>query len=485
MRTVWKICLAVMTTASWALLALGYPGHLHMAEGNQMFLFTGEYARDMILAPGGLAGYIAAFILQFCHWPWLGALLISLSITSIAIEVGRMCISDKMLPLSLLPSLACLALIMDSNWSIAAVVGLQFSLWCANMILKKRKIWQRLAAAIILAPFVYQLFLKAKFYNYAEAPEHIWWALVGGTALICLLCRLVPVSPSRRTSVWIAALMSLIFLAGGTYAVNERYESVDEEIDMYCYLVRQSDWDGILAKASSSEQRSPLSTNAVNLALEMKGELGERMFSYFQNGKRSLINFEERKLSSEILFHLGFVNEAIHQTFEDMAGNPSRKRGVYHITRLAKFTAVDSTNSRLTRRYLATLDKTLFYRHFDTSSEVRQEMEPNEDFFFDFSNFQGTLFLLAVQRPGNKAVRDYLASSLLLDKNLKGFGELFGEEVNPPLHHRQAIDVNTALSGGPTSAELQQYVDAYNASRGNGGRMKRWSGTYWYYYNFR
>ena len=41
--------------------------------------------------------------------------------------------------------------------------------------------------------------------------------------------------------------------------------------------------------------------DARQLALEMEGRLGEEMFRFYQRGGRSLINFEEKKMSSEIL----------------------------------------------------------------------------------------------------------------------------------------------------------------------------------------
>ena len=217
----------------------------------------------------------------------------------------------------------------------------------------------------------------------------------------------------------------------------------------------------------------------------MEGRLGEEMFRFYQRGGRSLINFEEKKMSSEILFRLGFVNEATHMAFEDMAANPSRKRGVYHLTRLARFTAVDSSNRRLTGKYLATLDRTLFYRHFNPQTGVRPEMEPPADFLFNYGDFQAMLEKLAEQRPDNAPVRNYLAASYLLTKNLQPFEDRFADEPNPPAAHREALQMIHTLRDGASYPQLQQYIDAYGRARGKESGMGRYANTYWYYYNFR
>ena len=476
------LVLCLFGLAYWLFLAIGYHGHLHAAEGDSIFLFTPDYAADTLLRPGGAANYLGDFIVQFFHLPWIGALLVALLLTGLAAAVASFRRSDALLPLALVPSLAYAVLLCDAKWTIAGLAGLTAAVAIAAAIARIRVPGLRIAAALMALPLTVWLFLLPQFYIYLKAPAGLYAGLVLLTAAICVLLALVK-APTPKT--WISGTAYVLLLAVCAFGISRKYERLDEEIDRYVFLVRTSDWDGILRKAGKEELHSPLSTNAVNLALEMEGRLGEEMFRFYQRGSRSLINFEEKKMSSEILFRLGFVNEATHMAFEDMAANPSRKRGVYHLTRLARFTAVDSSNRRLTGKYLATLDRTLFYRHFNPQTGVRPEMEPPADFLFNYGDFQAMLEKLAEQRPDNTPVRNYLAASYLLTKNLQPFEDRFADEPNPPAAHREALQMIHTLRDGASYPQLQQYIDAYGRARGKESGMGRYANTYWYYYNFR
>lgn len=482
-RIIWFCVLAVFSASTWMLFSAGYWGHLHSAEGNQMFLYTSMYASQMLSSPGGVSNYIASFITQFNYWHWLGGALDSLLLTALAFVISTFRRNRSICPLALVPSLIYVVLLMDSNWNIAGLVALLLSVALLRITILLPKVWQRAVFIILLLPFLYYYILCAKFYIYLIAPQRIWWLLVAITLAIVVLCRYL----NLQGRMWnlISIILYIALLLSGAYFIKNKYNALNEEICRYEYMVRNEDWDGIIKYSTGRELKSPLSTNALNLALAMKGELGDRMFQYYQNGTRSLINFEDRKMSSEILFHLGFVNEAAHIAFEDMASNPSREKGIYHITRLAKCAAVDSVNSNLLNRYIAVLDKTLFYRNFNPESTVSHDMEPNEDFFFNYGDFQSMLLKMHSLRKGNRIAEEYLAASLLLTKNLALFEELFSGSTTPDLYHAQAFQMINALKGGRPEGQLLNYINTYNSVRGNAAYMKSWEKTYWYYYNFR
>lgn len=482
-RKVFYLALSVFGAAVWLFFSLAYQGHLHHIEGQTMFLYTCNYARDMILCPGGLANYIAAFLEQFYIRPWSGGLAIALVACLMALGISRLCKSASLEPLSFAVPAAYVALLCDSDWTLAGFVGLCAAVWCAVLIMKIPVLWQRITVAVLAFPLVWQLFLRAKFFDYMVGPTAIYLTLVLCTVAICLMCALLKFR-KERTAVGIA--LYVLLFAGGVASVMNRYNALDEEIFRYENMVRTRDWDGILAYSQGKTPRSPLSTNAVNLALLMKGQLGDRMFSYYQSGPRSLVNFEEKKISSEILFLLGFTNEARHLAFEDMAGNPSRKRGVYHITRLAEFCSVGGREKALTDRYLETLRHTLFYRNYiPDSSLVTQDMEPVENFAFDSGDFNSMLALLYSQRPDNRRVREMYAASLLLNKDLYTFMEIFGSEQNPPLYHRQAIQMSEVMNNKAADPDMQAFINTFNYTGGDGRKMGRFADTYWYYAYFR
>ncbi len=476
------ILLGLFGTAVWIFFALAYQGHLHFTEGNQMFLFTGPYARETFQEAGGLANYIAAFLTQFYYWSATGGFVIALVCVLTALGISRFCRSEATLPLSIIIPAIYAVMMLDGNWVLAGLVGICCAVWIAALVVRLPAVPGILTAAALAYP-VWHFLLDAKFFEYMVAPDAVYFCLLAGTVLICAAGWFIRPEKSRLAVA--IALYAVIFtgIAAGTV---KRYNGLNEEIHRYEYMVRVRDWDGILEYSKNRTPASPLSTNAVNLALEMQGRLGDEMFSHYQSGARSLVNFEERKISSEILFLLGFVNEAQHVAFEDMAGNPNRSRGVYHLTRLAEFGAVGDRSKALNDKYLNTLKRTLFYRNFTPDTTlVTPEMEPCGDFFFDFGDFERNLRILHRQRPDNRRVTDYLAASMLLEKNLTEFGETFCQTGDLPRHWREAKALIDVYNGSEPSSDLSQYILLFNTVQGNVSKMGRYSGTYWYYANFR
>lgn len=477
------ITLSLFGAAVWLFFALACPGQLHFIEGNQAFLYTFCYARETICEAGGIANYIGAFLSQFYYWPLLGGLLIAALAVLTALALERLCRSSVLLPLCLIPSAAYTVLLCDPNWTLAGFVAICATLWVVAGLCRIKNRPVRYVSLALAAPLVFQTLLRAKFFEYMIAPVELYRIVTGACAAIAVCVSLVNLRKEKMALQII--LYVVIFTATGVGMVK-RHDNLDEEIHRYGYMVRVRDWDGILKAASKKEPASPVSTNAVNLALLMKGELGERMFTFFQKGPRSLVNFEERQVSSEILFLCGFVNEAQHVAFEDMAANPNRTRGVYHLTRLAQFGAVGNRSKELNYKYLNTLKQTLFYRNFEPDTTlVSPGMEPCADFFFDFSNFERNLRILHDQRPDNRRVSEYLAASMLLNKNLQEFVETFCQGEGLPRHWREAKGLIDTYNGLTPTEDLAKYIQAFNNVRGNGNKMSRYAGTYWYYFNFR
>lgn len=480
-RRIFHIANAALAIAFWLFYGLKCDGTMHGIEGDSLFLFTGQFACEMLGRDGGLSNWLGAFLTQFYYYPLLGSALMGLLLALLAEGVARFCKSDLTLPLALLPSMACAILLLDPKWTPALPVALCLCVWMAYAVSRIKVLWIKVVCAFAAALFAWFKIIDCQFYTYAVAPVKTYFIVFAATSLICAVSAVIP----QKKMKWIPSIATVLLAAVFVMAAPRKVDKLQEEIADYSYMVRMRDWDGILVRAKGGRLSSPLSANAVNLALAMKGRLGEDMFNYYQNGIRSLINFEERKISSEILYLLGFVNEARHLAFEDMAGNPSRDRGVYHLTRLINFNAVDSLRLPIAQRYLNTLHKTLFYRHFEPEQLVCPQMEPSDDFFFNFGDFCQMLGFLYNQRPKNERIRDYFAASLLLEKRTSVFSSFFGESDYCPKSWKEALQITKSLNGEGTAPELQEYVDKYTACHGSAGGMGRFSRTYWYYFNFR
>ena len=72
----------------WILLATIGGGLLNRFESRDLFLFTPEFLKDMLAVPGGFLAYIAAFLTQFLHYRWTGALLLVILYT-IIVKTGK------------------------------------------------------------------------------------------------------------------------------------------------------------------------------------------------------------------------------------------------------------------------------------------------------------------------------------------------------------------------------------------------------------
>lgn len=76
---------------------------------------------------------------------------------------------------------------------------------------------------------------------------------------------------------------------------------------------------------------TPLEVVSLNLALGKTGQLGERMFQFYQNGTGGLLpdfvrDFNVPLMVNEVYYHLGMINTAQRFTFEAMEAIPSYQK---------------------------------------------------------------------------------------------------------------------------------------------------------------
>ena len=66
----------------------------------------------------------------------------------------------------------------------------------------------------------------------------------------------------------------------------------------YDYLTRMKQWSKIIKAAENKEPNSPFSVTCLNLALAKTGQLGDRMFHFYQNGTEGLIPTFQRDFTA-------------------------------------------------------------------------------------------------------------------------------------------------------------------------------------------
>ena len=358
-----------------------YPFALSYQEQFQLFLLDGEYFMQRLAVPGGLTRYVSEFLVQFYNIVVVGAAIIALL-------------------LMLIHRMTC-ALLPTRSSLLTAVVGLVVPLFCW---------WQMgdekvLLGFVVAVAFVLAMMLVARqlsritsdillHTSYILLLAITYW-LAGPLALLLafwmmgsLMARqlsflsfhsflsfLIPFA--MALFVWLSSLVvpyPTEVLWGGigyyrypsTVSLSKGFNARTYELIEYDYLVRKGQWDRIIAKADKKMPDLPMSVCATNLALAMKGELGERAFDYYQRGIQGLfpsfeINYNTILVTGETYWQLGLVNTAQRFYFEAMEALPDYNKSSRCIRRLAETNLVNG-HYEVSRKYLKLLEKTIFYR---------------------------------------------------------------------------------------------------------------------------
>ncbi len=556
---------AAFTVAAWAFFGFAYRWHLLYTEGHQLFLWTGEYVREIFSHAGAAADYAARWIVQFYHLPALGAAFIALSLLALQQGVRRIAArlaGDAFWPLSFVPSAVYWSMMCDGNYTLVGLLALTVAVWTALWITGLKRSGARAAATAVACPLLWlavggaasvavvivaaaeiadrrraAVFAAAAaavavvavlwyavpwqadtaamitggcYYYFAEVPVAVFYKIWIATAAAAMLPRLL----GRFAGRWIDAALAAVLVAGTAAGVWQRYDGVGEETMGYYSLTHYGRWNEVLRRA---EKRAPATRPAmicVNLSLAATGQTGERLFDFPQHSPAGLFMTygEDILFCGEVLYRLGFINEARHYAYESMAATPDRQRGAFFVVRLAETNLVAGCRE-VARKYLDILTHTLFYRSWarrmleiiDSEDAVEahpvygalRRMQPTENFAFVADDFGRMLEVMAEQRPDNRPVYDYLLAYYLLLKDVDKFADrLIIPAKGLPRAYAEAFamicrikHIDPAVL--PRSIDravferLERYIRAYNLSGNNPAAMSRdWGRTYWYYTNF-
>ena len=139
-----------------------------------------------------------------------------------------------------------------------------------------------------------------------------------------------------------------------------------EEAMEYDQLVRNKQWQEVIEKAEEKSPVSPFGVTCLNLALGKMGQMGDRMFEFYQNGTEGLLpefqrDFTSPLPTSEAYYHLGMVNTAQRFTFEAMEAIPNFNKSGRCFKRLAETNLING-QYEVAAKYLRLLRKTIFYK---------------------------------------------------------------------------------------------------------------------------
>ncbi len=549
---------------------LRYPSALAFQEQMQLFLFDGSYLASRLSEPGGVARYVAEFLTQFDNVVALGAAIIAVLYMLIQRLTWRLMrpAHEMWYALSFIPVVMIWLLMGDENvllttpvafvLSLAAmlacpknqrlriaylVVGLPVIYWIVGPLSVivglyvalmpeaggKVKWWKRAALALLALVYSYvfvavsavlmpyprlRLLLGMGYYRFVEALPYLMVA----AAVVCLFLSLAGEWLKKgflksRQTLW--GVLGCVVLAIVTAVlVPVYYDQQKYDLMEYDYLVRGNKWDAIIAKSQQNQTRLPMSVCATNLALAMKGQLGDRAFEFYQRGIGGLLppferNFVSLHLTGEAYFQLGLVNTAQRFAFEAMEAIPNYNKSGRAVKRLAETNLING-QYEVARKYLKMLKKTIFYRNWAKRTEAllgdetaisqhpvygrMRKMRLDEDFLFSEYEIDKICGRLFVHNNQNNVAMQYLILSPLLQGEIDKFVsyiQIVQEKTRYNPRACQEAIAYTFMRNGQNPPQglvnpmivqqLQRFVQTYkNAGKGS-PELQEFKNTVWYY----
>lgn len=456
-----------------------YPQALNYQEQNQLFLFSSDYfLADMRIA-GGLADYLSEFIVQFHYLPWAGALWLALLFVTLQVLTWRLMKSSHLsaFPLSFLPPLFMLWHLGDINTLLSLPVATLMVL-AAALITRNRRPW----VDALMLPVLYWLagpvvWVYAGLRCLSCGVKQLWTLpyLVGiqTVAYFTLLpqwpaemvmtglnyYRLPMQAPMLQfiaplsvvavvaASQWIQSRIVLQVLSQATViataimAVTHGFDQEVYELLKQDELVRKEQWETIIRRAEKEQVHTAFSSQCVNLALGMTGQLPDRMFQFYQSGTDALLMPMVRDNTSnlptaEAFFHLGMVNESLRYMFDIQQSILNFKKSGRCTRRIAECYLING-QYKAASKHLIVLSQSLFYRQWakEAATYLNRDDKVNahpkwgklrqlrykEQFLYNYNEKDKMLGLLFTNNPQNRLALFYFMGQMLLDGNVQAF----------------------------------------------------------------
>ena len=351
------------------------PAQIAAREAFQLFLFQDDYLMSRLSVPGGMARYVAEFLVQFFRSVSLGALITALLLVAIQWLSWRLLCRNlsavsprNLFPFSFLPSLALWMLLCDMDVSMTLPVAVLLT-WLLMMILpNSRK--QSMIASLVLIPIGY-------------------WLV--GPVIICLIgCHLKWLHKSNDRLVVIAESAGLTILLAACVIVSSRFvpyslwnmtKGIDywmiqsdkagtyEEIE-YDYLQQQKEWTKIISRSEEEDPKSLACRNVVRLAkYSQKRISSEELKENMLHPDKVLTSGAAAMMMSDVYLHMGFVNMSQRAAFEVLMSSPNYNMSGRELSRLVE-TNLITGQYEVALKYISLLEHTLFYRSW--AKQMRQ-----------------------------------------------------------------------------------------------------------------
>lgn len=286
-----------------------------------------------------------------------------------------------------------------------------------------------------------------------------------GMLFILVLCALmmdqIALRWHHRTSGGWQAVVLLLGISG-YQLYNNLITSQPHDLNTHAlleqqYLVRKGDWNGLIAKAEEYNRQhiealtTPLSANAINLALVKTQQLSTRMFEFPQSGIQGLIMPNVRDnvsnvIAMEAFWELGFVNEALRYAFDSQESIPNCRKSGRFMRRMAECNIVNG-NYLVASKYIDLLKQSLFYSDWAQQAEAylgdeqrianqpewtqKRQFRLDEDFLYYWPEMHKMLGKLALHNTQNHMAYNYFMAALLLKGDFRSFVANLPQQPQP------------------------------------------------------
>lgn len=341
------VCSVLFWIAAFLFFATVYQYHLHYQEQFQMFLFSSSYFLSALYKIGGIADYLGSFFTQLYFYSWMGAIVIASLLTLIQCMFARIFLNFKVAglfyPFSFIPSILYWYLLLDENYLLGGTIALAIVIFAICIYSSFEASRASDLSILLVSPVLFWMAggiaLLLPIYSLVSClikPQHKLQRIVCGAGAILLILLTLFIAkntllqyPYIRSfigvnyyrfpvvvpvTILVIALfvvaMPLLFsllsrkfrphglflpliclaLAGGAFGlIYSGADKAKEEIMAYDFLVRMACWDSVIEMADKKPPETPLAVTYLNLALAKKNLMGEKMFTYYQNGVSGLI----------------------------------------------------------------------------------------------------------------------------------------------------------------------------------------------------
>ena len=447
---------AVVFLASFGFFQFLYPYHLIRREQMTLFSYDWNYLTQTYHGTGWFGRLCGDFLEQFFHLPVAGPVIIALLLTLIALVTYH--IFRKFSPRWLSVCVAAVVFV----WSFFRETG---NLYTTRYTL-------------VVLGYLSLVLAALQFRNI--------WSRIGALALFLAIGVCILGSPVHKNygKIWSTPKFEY-----------ERLVGLDAE-------VARGNWDKVL-KLSEKDLYMVESSYCYNLALAMKGELGDRLFEHSQGEPSDLIlrTTSDRStftncLAGEAWFRMRNMTLAEQAAITSLQASPNHT-GARYIKRLAEVSLIKGDEAAA-QKYLGLLSHTLFYGKWARSmmpenqdEETRasileaRSMLATDDFVHLSGDPRPLLVGLLEANPANTIARNYLLCYDLMRYDIDQFMEDYLPYMSGSKLYQEAVVLWLSRDGLLTDENISKYgIDGATLNRMDSfSRMPgKYTTSYWYYY---